>query len=131
MSNVIKTSVATIKKSNDYLIEIDYHNESDVELGDAKAIHQAFLKLSNNKPFTLLIEGRNKFVNFSDEAKKFYANDKEVVPLKIAMAMVINTLPARIIGKFYLSLYKPKYKTKIFSKREQAIEWLEKMYNEI
>ena len=130
MNTIIKTSVATIKKIHDHLIEVDYNNEYDVELKDAKEVHQAFLMLCNNKPFTILIEGRGKFINFSDDAKKFYANDESLKHLKVALAMVINSLPARIIARFYSTFYKPYYKTKIFSTKESAINWLEESYNE-
>lgn len=130
MSNIIKTTKATIKKTHDYIIEVDYNNESNIELNDAKEVHQAFLKLCNHKPFTILMKGRGKFVNFSEEAKSFYARDEELIPYKIAMAMVINSLPARIIAKFYSSLNKPIYKTKIFSNKETAIKWLHEAYSE-
>jgi len=130
MSNINTTTKATINKIQDYIIEVDYNNEADIELDDTKEVHQAFLKLSHHKPFTILMEGRGKFVNFSDEAKRFYAKDEALIPYKIAMAIVIDSLPARIIAKFYSSFNKPIYKTKIFSNKEIAIKWLKKVYSE-
>lgn len=131
MNNIIKTSVATIKKTKDFLIEVDYNSENEINLDDAKKVHEAFLELCNHQPFTILIEDKGRFVTFSDEAKRFYVNDEKLKPYKVALAMVVKSLPSRIIAKFYLSFYKPYYKTKIFSNKQNAIKWLEKMYNEI
>jgi hypothetical protein len=128
MNNEILTSVATIKKIKPYIIEVDYKNEIEVNLKEAKEIHQVFLKICNNQPFTILIDSRNKYFNFTNEAKEFYVNDEKLIPYKIAMAMVIDSLPARIIAKFYLSFNKPFYQAKIFHQKQEAIKWLDKEY---
>ncbi len=130
MKSKITTSVATMTKVNDFTIKVDYFNEIDVELKEAIEVHQAFKELSPSHPICILIDGRKKFVNYSAEAKEFYAKDKEYAPEKVAVAIVINSLPARIIAKFYFSFHHPYYKTRICSNKESGLKWLEDMYRE-
>lgn len=41
-----------------------------------------------------------------------------------ATAVVVNTLPYKLIANFYLKFNKPKRPYKVFGKEEEAIKWL-------
>jgi hypothetical protein len=42
----------------------------------------------------------------------------------IAKALLIENLGHRLVGNFYMRVIKPAMKTKIFTDREKALEWL-------
>ncbi|MBL4593591.1 MAG: hypothetical protein JKX68_07230, partial [Flavobacteriales bacterium] len=51
---------------------------------------------------------------------------KEVVDMSIAMAILAGTsLPATIIGNFFIKFNKPAVPTKLFKSEEKALAWLE------
>ena len=58
------------------------------------------------------------------EARKYGAK-KEVVDLSIALTILAGTsLPATIIGNFFIKFNRPSIPTKMFKKEENALKWL-------
>jgi len=72
-------------------------------------------------------------VNFSDnvmgtaEARKLYATNPYIKEFRIADAFLVKSVSVRIIANFFIKVIKPQVKTKLFSDKEEAIEWLEKI----
>jgi hypothetical protein len=60
--------------------------------------------------------------SFSDEAKRFSAN--EGTDFSMAEAFVVENGIIRILANFYMRFNKPKVITKIFTKEQDATEWL-------
>jgi len=63
------------------------------------------------------------FTNIPKESMEYMANN-EYTNNNTSLAIIINGLPQKLIGNFYLNVMKPKRKTKIFSSKEDAITWL-------
>ena len=67
----------------------------------------------------------SKVFQVSREARDYGAT-KEVVGLCSAMALLTGTsLPATIIGNFFIKFNKPSVPTKLFKKERKALDWLE------
>ena len=72
-------------------------------------------------------------INFSDnvmgtpEARKLYATNAFIKEFRVADAFLVRSVSVRIITNFFIKVIKPQVKTKLFSDREEAIQWLEKI----
>lgn len=80
------------------------------------------LKMSEGKPYVLLITSQ-PFSTITPEALSLSAS-KEFKQNTKAKALLVNNLPHRIVGNFYMKLKRPAIKTKLFNDREKAIKWL-------
>ena len=94
---------------NLYLLKFDDNYE--IELEDAIEIDQAFIKITNNQPFCVVVDARNKYSSVSNDARNFFANDPEILPI-------------RMIANFFVKFNRPKTPTKVFNDYSKAIDWL-------
>ena len=72
-----------------------------------------------------IVDLRGQFVYFSKEARKYAATDEKLNQMRIAEAILVDNVAIRIAAQFYLSLFKPPVKTKLFSDLLEARKWLE------
>lgn len=72
--------------------------------------------------FVVLCSGRHTTI--SDDAKELTAN-----PLfskkRLGFAMVVHSLPQRLVGNFFIKLNKPIAPAKVFNSKEDAFKWVE------
>ncbi len=105
-----------------YLLKFD--DDYEIELEDAIEIDQAFIKITNNQPFCVVLDVRNKYSSVSNEARNFFANDPEILAIRKKIAIVINNMPTRIIANFFVRFNQPQTPTKVFNDYDKAIDWL-------
>jgi len=107
---------------NLYLLkfEADY----DFEVEDAIEIDQAFIKITNNQPFCVVVDGRNRYSIISNDARDFFANDPAILPIRTKIAIVVYHMPTRMIVNFFVKFNLPKTSTKVFNDYNKAIDWL-------
>jgi hypothetical protein len=81
-----------------------------------------YREITNNTlmPFLFLV-GEN--VSITKEARD-NAVKIEDQSMLAASAVVVDSLPYKLIANFYLKFNKPKRPYKVFSKQEEAINWL-------
>lgn len=111
----------------DGIIRVDGREGEYIELNDALEMRAANLKLSNGKPFCLLMNGVSDYYTYSPEAKTLFAS-KEYCLLRKATAFVVDSLSVRMMAAFFIKMNKPLSPTQIFSTEAEAIEWL-KLFN--
>ena len=72
-----------------------------------------------------------KYSVFSPEAQKYLANEAPMVVQNrlLGFAITIDSLPNRMLAKFYIAFFKPTYPVKIFSNETEAMDWLNEMRN--
>ena len=58
---------------------------------------------------------------YSRDARKFMSEQDDLAD---KVAMVAKTPYQTLIGNFFLGIYKPKMKIRLFSASDKAIEWL-------
>lgn len=107
---------------NLYLLKFD--DDYEVELEDAIEIDQAFINITNNQPFCVVVDARNRYSSASNDARNFFANDPEILPIRKKIAIVVNNMPTRIIANFFVKFNRPQTPTKVFNDYNKAIEWL-------
>ena len=94
-----------------------------IELSDAIEMRDANLKLTDGKPFCLLMNGITSYHTYSSEAKELFASE-EYCKLRRAVAFISNSLPVTLLVKFFINLNKPKSPSRVFSNKEEALTWL-------
>lgn len=117
---------AIITKLDHDLIKIVYKDNYQVELEDAKMVDAIFQEFYSNKPLHILMDTKGRYSVFSSEAQLYFSYE---APLTIqnkmaAFAILIDSLPNRLLVRFYLTFFRPKYPFEIFSNEEDALMFL-------
>ncbi|UKN02649.1 hypothetical protein K6119_03870 [Paracrocinitomix mangrovi] len=121
-----RISTVQIKDENTLFINVD----SNQNFGkvDAQELKKAALKLGNGKSFYNLINiGANTVT--SKEAREIVTS-LEGSFYKKADAIIINSISKKLLANLFLSFQKPVVPTKVFTKIEDAEEWLGQLQNQ-
>lgn len=110
------------------IVTLKIKDGAAVDADEAAEIIRTAVLFAQNKPYVILTDAR-VFFSITPEAKKILA-DKNLNPLLIANAVVVNNLPARLIANFFGNFYKPFFKFKVFTSISKAKDWLEKTVDE-
>ena len=78
--------------------------------------------LQNNQKMKILVDSRGLF-NITKEARDYAAEDRHA-ELSIAMALVSDSLPTKLMMNFFIKFNRPKTPTKMFTDVDKALEWL-------
>lgn len=73
-----------------------------------------------------------RLFNVSEEAQKYLSKEASIVKNKQlkASALVIDSLPNRLLARFFSKFHQPSFQMKIFSKHSEALKWLMMVKNE-
>ena len=82
--------------------------------------------IENGESACFLVNILGKYNDFSREAQDYLAKDAPILTEgKVkATAIVLNNLAGRILSKFFISVFRPLYPTKIFGSEEDGYTWL-------
>jgi len=122
--NEIDIPAATIRIRHDGIMHIHIKVKTNFEIDHSKQVAKARTKISNNNPYPILYTATNLVIP-SQEVREYVAS-KGRSKLVIADAFVVNSLPQRIMARFYRILNKPVRPTKYFNNPDDAIKWLRK-----
>lgn len=111
--------------SNTYLY-INVLGNEEITVDDVKSIAESCRQVGGGKVLPLLLKV-DKYTLPSAEARKFIAS-ADSNPYAKAEAYVISDLPQKIVGNFFLKFDKPARPTKIFTKENEALEWLKQFF---
>jgi hypothetical protein len=105
-------------------IEIIYQDNVLVDLEELKRSYVEVNKVIQNRRLKkLIIAGRN--LHFSKAARDYgHQQGRVLKDLIIAEAMVVHSLPQKMIVNIYLSIVKEYYPVRCFSDVNKAREWL-------
>lgn len=79
-------------------------------------------KLSHGKPYFLVSDARVNLSITSDARKA--AASKEISPLLVANAVLVNNVAVRMVANFFTTVNKPHFKYKVFNEEREALAWL-------
>ncbi|WP_317898508.1 DUF7793 family protein [Aurantibacillus circumpalustris] len=111
-----------IFKLEGIIIENIVKEGAELQTDDVRKIKEINLSLCDNKNYALLIDAK-KESTITDDARALLAS-KELAHLNIAKAIIIHTNKQKILGNIYLTVNKPHVKTRLFTDRQKALEWL-------
>lgn len=109
---------------SDGIVQVNFGDNVELDLKETKEIIEAHGRLTDGKK-ALVVNIAGKNTTATREARSYSASE-EAGLYTIADAFVVNNLPQKLIGNFYINFNKPFVNTKIFNKVDEAIEWLKK-----
>jgi hypothetical protein len=113
---------SVIKLREDGIIEIDCRNNYEYSVNDVKENWAIIKELAKGKKI-LVFNNMPEFTTASKETREFVAKG-EHKDFIAAEAFVIQSLAQKILGNFYLKINKPVVPAKIFTNKENAVQWL-------
>lgn len=119
----VKTPLAIFAMDENRICHMFIQPEVYISISEIKDFQEGLFEVSEHKPFRLLFDVSNQFVQIDSKARKFAAS-APVTELIIAEAVVLNTLPMRIIFNFFLKIDGPHFPTKAFNNSIKAEQWL-------
>jgi len=125
--NVIKEvnhKHCVITSYDNAIVKIRFKEDADFKLEDAIEANQTMFNLAEGNPFLSLVDSIDVRGQISNEALNHFANHSLTKGVRVAEAIVINSLHNRILANFYLKFSKSHNPVKVFSKMEPAIVWL-------
>ena len=120
-ANLIETSCANLYFDNG-IVTITIKENANIELSEMKEIIEKRNKLVGINKFSVLIDSSSNH-STTNESQKYLAELNN--PNWICMAVLTNNLASKILANFFIKINKPIVKTKMFTKIEAAIEWIE------
>ncbi len=117
----IDLGFAVVTLRNDGIVNTQITITDSVDLDQAKLLLKAYLDITD-KTKTPHLFTPTKFVIMDKEVMAFVKN--EANKYGKADAFVIQSLPQKIIGNFYLKVVKPSVPTRLFNSEDEAVEWL-------
>jgi hypothetical protein len=114
--------VFTIQLRSDGIIHSHTSSNGDFTIESLKKFNIVMGEMLNNGMSPLLISF-DEFAIPPVEAREFWAK-KESCPYSSADAYITTYLGHKIIGNFYLKFNKPGRPTRVFTKEDEAVEWL-------
>lgn len=118
----ISSDIADNILHEDGILEIRLREGVEIDGLNVMDNIKAARALTGGKKHPVLIDARVTFT-VTQKARELSArNSKE----RVAKAVLINSLAGRLIGNFYINFHKPATPTRLFTSREEAIEWLKK-----
>jgi hypothetical protein len=118
----IATSTATYEIIEPHLFRCKMIAGSHVDLPEVDENLKVTLALANEERYAVLVDAR-VITTITAEAMQ-YAQRPETYRLLIAQAIVVDSLPNRLIANFIIKFHKPTSPTKLFSNEEAALIWL-------
>lgn len=106
-------------------IVLQFKDKIILELEDAQEIDQIiYHQFVFGKPFVALVDGRDVESSITHEARDFFSKDELVMDIRKAHAIVVNSLPTRLLANFYMKFHKPINPIKVFSDYAIAYQWI-------
>lgn len=121
-SAIVTIRTAKLWKGDDGILRGEALPDSDETLDDAKeqfAAQRAQWFRGTPLPFLMDIRGCR---SISREARAHFAGP-EAAQMFAAVAILIGSPLTRAIGNFFLGLNKPIMTTRLFTSKDEAIEW--------
>lgn len=104
------------------IIHYSYLNNVDIDVEEHIENHKALIELVGFEKHPILVDA-SELINITSKARE---KVKELEPLgpTLARAFVARSIGHKLLINFYLKVNKPYVKNKVFSRYEDAVEWL-------
>ena len=123
-NNEFNIECGIINELKDQIVENTIFDNITIDAEDSMELVYYSRKLMKGKKFSLLVNtGRN--ITVTKDAWTIFNHKKNEEHL-LFKAIVIKSPLYYFLSEVYYSINKPNIKTKIFTDRDQALDWLEK-----
>ncbi len=110
------------------IVKIRFKDGVDFILQDAIIANQTMFNLAEGLPFLSLVDTINVRGQISKEAMEHFAKDSLTKGVRVAEAIVVDSLHNRILANFYLKFTKSHNPVRVFNNMDKAINWLLETY---
>jgi len=122
MQKQLDTPYVYLELEDDLLIGY-YKKDKKIDLAAAKQIVRDRLALAGDQPVLALAINLG-VKNMTKDARDYLASEEGVKKV-IAGAIIVGSPVGSFIGNWYLSISKPLVPSRIFTRKEAAIKWLQ------
>jgi len=122
LNNIFRTDKYRVSLIEPHVIENVVLEGCTMEVEDVLELKTLNKSIAEGKPYAIVVSFEH-LADFSKKAKELIAS-KEFAEYTVAKALLVDNIGHRLIGNFYLAINKPYIKTKVFTDRTAAIEWL-------
>jgi hypothetical protein len=112
---------ATIWLEEDGIVRIKYPDNFHITMDVMESIFEQHVQITTDKRPILADCGSVASVDY--DAQQFVSADKAAV-LTTALAVVVKSAFTRAMGEMFMMFHKPPYPTRMFQRKEDALEWL-------
>ncbi len=112
---------AKIWLEEDGILRIKYPDNFHITMDVMESIYQQHVEITTDKRPILADCGSVASVDY--DAQQFVSTDKAAV-LTTALAVVVKSAFTRAMGEMFMMFHKPPYPTRMFQRKEDALEWL-------
>ena len=122
----IETTIADIWIDTERIIHIEFKASDQHGIEEARGIVDAHNQLANGTPCPVLADIQAVTVGADRAARKHYVSD-ESSRYKTGMAMLVASPMQRMLGNIFFKLNRPPYPTRLFNRKQEAIQWLKSL----
>ena len=105
-------------------IYLRYKDLSMVHLAEAKINTEILIEMCNGKRYPFISDGLNIHARVSHKSREFYSTYEPLLQIRSAQALLIYNTPNRLLANFYIKFHTPPNPIKIFTKLEDAEDWI-------
>ena len=121
MAKSISENKFIISFSTDGYYDLFIKDNVEIFIDDIHLIVDFQKQLSGTKSPILITGGQYSTTN-TETLKHISINEN--MPYSKCAAFVVRSISQKLLGNFYLKIYKPQRPTKVFNDKEAAINWL-------
>lgn len=121
MSKSVSENKFIISYNEDGYYELYIKDNVEIFIDDIHLVVNAQKQLNGSK-LPILIFGEQYSTTNTDTLK--YISINENMPYSKCAAFVVSSISQKLLGNFYLKIYKPQRPTRFFNQKNEAILWL-------
>lgn len=121
MSKSISENKFILSYNENGYYELSIKDNVEIFIDDIHHIVNAQKQLNGSKLPTLISGGQYSTTN-TDTLK--YISVNENMPYSKCAAFIVSSISQKLLGNFYLKIYKPQRPTRFFNHKDEAILWL-------
>jgi hypothetical protein len=119
-------SGGTVQKIDDFIIEFCFDRDLEVDQQMSVEVLNIIMNLSEGKPHALLYNFNRQNILLSEIARKFSGARSYRNAQLTARAVVTQSFSSSLETTHYIQNVFPSAETRLFEKREDALEWLQR-----
>ena len=104
------------------ILFIEFKPDSMVKVNHINEIIEKRIELQQGKKVLVLVDIRDLWQ--ADKESRKRAASKDMIEQNIALAIITDSLPTRLLANFYMTFDKPDIPSKMFRTVEEGVEWL-------
>lgn len=106
------------------VLYVKFHNEHVIGVDVLKEYQAIRKKIQNGRPYYLLGDFREEFIQFTHNAKVYSSQNEEGNLARKHQALLVSGLAQQIEAQLYVKLLRPPAHSKIFTDFNKALSWL-------